>query len=61
MVGACGVVVAPARGIGEGVVGVIYLLKFLGASWALRGVGGDAVGMGFESLSTIGAVSGLKL
>ena len=47
MVRACGVVVAPARGVRKGVVGVIYLLEFLGACGALGGVGGDAVGMGF--------------
>jgi len=47
MVRACGIVVAPARRVGKGVVGVIYLLEFPGACGALGGVGRDAVGMGF--------------
>ena len=51
LVGARGVVVAAARGVGEGVVGVVYLLEFLGARGALRGVGGDAVRVGFQGLS----------
>ena len=45
MVGASRVVVAPARAVREGVVGVVYLLEFLGAGRAFRGVGGDAVGV----------------
>ena len=34
-------------GVGEGVVGVVYELKFAGAGGALGGVGGDAVGVCF--------------
>lgn len=51
MVGARGVVVAAARGVAERVVGVVYLLEFFGAGGAFGGVGGDAVGVGFERLS----------
>lgn len=46
-----GVVVAPAGGVGECIVGVVYFLEFLCAGSALGGVGGDAVGVGFEGLS----------
>ena len=47
MVGACRIKVASTGRIREGVVGVIYLLEFLGSSRAFWGVGGYAVGMGF--------------
>ena len=47
MVGAGRVVVASARAVGEGVVGVVYMLEFLCAGGAFWGVGGDAVGVRF--------------
>ena len=53
MVGTRGIVVAAAGGLREGVVGVIYLLEFLGAGGAFGGVGGDAVGVGFQCLSGV--------
>ena len=53
MVGARGVVVTAAGGVAERVIGVIYPLEFLGAGWTFRGVGGNAVGVGFERLSVI--------
>lgn len=40
---ACGVVVAAACGVGEGVVSVVDLLEAFCAGGALGGVGGDAV------------------
>lgn len=46
--GARGVVLAPPAGVGERVVGVVYGLELLCAGGALGGVGGDAVGVGFE-------------
>lgn len=51
-VAAGGVVVAAARGVREGVVGVIYLLEALRAGGALGTVGSDAVGVVLESLPT---------
>lgn len=48
MVGACGVVVAAPRGVGEGEVGIVYELEFAGSLTAFGGLGGDAVGVGFE-------------
>ncbi len=39
------VVVAPASGIWEGIVGVVYLLEFLGASRTFGRVWSDSVGM----------------
>lgn len=53
MVCACGVVVSAARGVGEGVVGVVYLLEFLGTGRAFWGVGCYAVGVGFQGLSVL--------
>jgi hypothetical protein len=44
---ALGVVVAPAGGVGEGVVGVVDELEPAGAGGAVRVVGWDAVGVGF--------------
>lgn len=49
--GAGGVVVSAAGGVGEGVVGVVYLLEALGASGAFRGVGGNTVRVVFEGCS----------
>lgn len=51
MVDSCGVVVSSSRGVGERVVGVVYLLELAGACCALWGVGGDAVGVSAESCS----------
>lgn len=51
---ACGVVVPAAGCVREGVVGVVYLLEFLGAGGAFGGVGGDAVGVRFECCSGLG-------
>jgi hypothetical protein len=48
VVGACGVVVAPAGGVAEGVVGVVDLLEFASACGALWGVGGYAIGVVLE-------------
>lgn len=45
------VVVAAARGFGEGVVGVVYLLELLGAGLALGAIGWDAIGVVAEGLS----------
>lgn len=42
------VVVSAPRGVREGVVGVVYLLEFLGAGAAFRAVGGDAIRVVFE-------------
>ena len=47
MIGAGRIVVSSARGFGEGVVGIIYLLEFLSAGGTFRGVGGDAVRVRF--------------
>jgi hypothetical protein len=54
-VGAGRVVVAAAGGVAEGIVGIIYLLEFLGSGKAFRRVGGDAVGVVFECCSAIGS------
>jgi hypothetical protein len=54
VIGARGVVVAAATWVGEGVVGVVYLLESLGAGGALGGIGGDAVGVVFECGSVDG-------
>lgn len=51
MEGAGGVVVFAAGGVGEGVVGVVYELEFAGSFCAFWRVGGNAVGVGFESCS----------
>ena len=59
MVCACGVIILPARGVGECVVCVVYELEFTGSCWSFGGVGGDAVGVGFESGSTDLLVSDL--
>ena len=40
------VIVGASRGVGEGVVGVVDPLEFLGAGGALGGVGRDAGGVG---------------
>ena len=59
MVDACRVVVPTASGVGEGKVGVVYELEFAGSFGAFWGVGGDAVGVGFECCSVrllVGAV-----
>ena len=45
------IVFATACCVGEGVVGVVDLLEFLGAGWTFGGVGGDAVGVVAEGLS----------
>jgi hypothetical protein len=50
-VAAGGVVVGAAGGVGEGVVGVVYLLEFLGAGGAFGGIGRDSVGVVFQGLS----------
>ena len=52
-----GVVVAAAGWVGESVIGVVDLLKFLGAGGALGGVGRDPVRVRFEGLSVGGGVS----
>ena len=49
-----GVVVAPARGFGEGIVCVVDLLEFLGARGAFGRIGGDAVRVRFQGLSVRG-------
>lgn len=46
-----GIIVATARYIGESVVGVIYLLEFLGACRSFGGGGRDTIGVMFEGLS----------
>jgi len=51
MIDACGVVVFAARGVGECIVGVVYDLEFAGSLGTFWRVGGDAVGVGFESCS----------
>lgn len=51
MIGACGVVVATTRGFGEGIICIVYLLKFTSSLSAFRGVCGDAVGVCFEGCS----------
>jgi len=51
VVGSCGVVVTSTGGVGEGVVGVIYMLEFTGSFGAFWGIGGDAVRVGSECLS----------
>jgi hypothetical protein len=51
VVDACGVVVAAAGGVGERIIGVVYLLEFAGALGAFGGVGGYAVGVGAEGRS----------
>ena len=51
MVGACGVVVSTAGGVGEREVGVVYELEFAGSFGAFWGIGWDAVGVGFEGCS----------
>lgn len=56
-VDACGVVVASAAGVREGVVGIVDLLEFLGAGWAGGVVVGYAVGVVFQGCSGRG-VSG---
>lgn len=53
MIRAGRVVIASAGGIAKSVVGVVYLLKFRRAGWTFRGVGGDTVGVGFQSLSEV--------
>lgn len=55
-VDAGGIVVASAAGVREGVVGIIYLLKFLGASWAGRVIVAYTVGVVFEGCSEWGRV-----
>ena len=50
----CGVVLAPSRGIGEDVVGIIHLLELAGAAGTVGTVGGDAVRVVFQG----GAVGG---
>lgn len=47
MVASRSVIVAAAGRIREGVVGVVYLLEFLGSGVTLGGVGGNAVGVVF--------------
>jgi hypothetical protein len=44
---ALGVILAPAGGVREGVVGVVDYLELARAGGAFWGVGGDAVGVGF--------------
>lgn len=46
MVRACRVVVMPARGIGEGEVGIVNLLELLGSGGTFWGIGGNTVRMG---------------
>lgn len=41
------VVFAAAGWVGEGVVGVVDFLEFLGSGWSFGGVGGDSIGVGF--------------
>ena len=50
MVGTCGVVVAATGRVREGIICIVDLLELLRAGWAFGGVGGDAVGVGFECL-----------
>jgi hypothetical protein len=51
VVDSCGVIVAASRGIGEGIVGIIYELKLAGSFRSFWGVCGDAVRVGFEGCS----------
>lgn len=53
-VGTCGVVVASAAGIREGVVGIVDLLEFLRAGWAGGVVVGYAVGVVLQGCSERG-------
>lgn len=48
MVGAGGIVFAAAFGVGEGVVGIVYLLEFAGAFSTFRVISGNTIGVGFE-------------
>jgi hypothetical protein len=50
---ACGIILAPARGIGEGIVCVIYELKLAGSFGAFWGFVGNTVRVGFECCSVI--------
>lgn len=58
---ACGIVVSAARGLGEGIIGVVYDLEFSSSFSTFWGVGGDAVGVGFECSSgeVLGMCQGL--
>lgn len=47
MIGASGIVVAAAGRVRECVVGIVYLLEFLGTGRAFGGVGGYTIGVGF--------------
>lgn len=60
-VGARGVIVAPAAGVRESVVGIVDLLEFLGACWTGRVVVGYAIGVVLEGCSerALAGVSGL--
>jgi hypothetical protein len=50
-IGAGSIVVAAASGVAECIVGVVYLLEFLGSRNALGGVGRDAVGVVLQGCS----------
>lgn len=60
-VGARGVIVAPAAGVRESVVGIVDLLEFLGACWTGRVVVGYTIGVVLEGCSerALAGVSGL--
>lgn len=45
------IIVAATSRVGESVIGSVDLLKFLSPSGAFRGARGDAVRVGFQSLS----------
>lgn len=51
MIGARRVIVATTGCVAEGEVSVVYKLKFASSFCAFWGVGGDAVGVGFERCS----------
>jgi len=54
MVDACLVIIAAAGRIGEGVIGIVYLLELASAFCAFWRIGGDAVGVCFQSGALVG-------
>ena len=51
MVDARGIVVFATGGVGQGVVGVVYELKFTGSFFSFGGVGCYSIRVGFECCS----------
>lgn len=56
LVGAGGVIVAASGGVAQGVVGVVYLLEFLGSGYTGGVIVRDTVGVGLEGCSRRGLV-----